>query len=244
MPHQQRTGRALHRHRSRVAAFPNYRFPADWAAAPLVAARHERGGAVLAIEVRQNVGEVADERLWRQRRRQWRVGVQGERADVGALHKAAHAGKHHAVAAEIRRHGEQHRVHQRFLEHPILEQERLHEVADGGIPIVTRERGETALPARVGGAAFQVWPHAIAPFAHVQHRFQHALRQAVGAGDFRRNRRVAMRVQVRHVGFKAQVLDLFPCAGEFGVAGTVFVGHPRCPSKTASAIEPQLLQPG
>ena len=243
MPDDQGAGLALDRHRLRIAEIAGVgrhdALGAYRVAAPLVTTRHDRRAAVLPIEIGQPVCALADDGLLRQRRRHRVVGVQPERALVWTFHPAGHGRQHRVVAAEIRCQGEHHGVHQRFFEHRILEQERMHHVADGRVAIAAvstphaafgpshldRGRHGLHLHVRVRGAGLEVGPLAVAPLGDIEHGFEHPTGKAVRARDLGRDDRVAVGVEIGNVALQAKLANVVPCTIEAGLQGGCWFRH-------------------
>ena len=69
-----------------------------------------------------------------------------------------------------------------------------------------------ALKIGVRVTRFEIRPHAVTPLRDIETHFEQPLDEAIRARDLRRNDRVAIGVELRHVLLQAKLADLVPGA--------------------------------
>ena len=236
LPDDQRTRRRLAREGLLAAALlvgKEDRLLALRVAVPLVTARHNAGGAVLPVEIRQHIGALRRVALRGQRLRDSaRVRVQRKVALAGPLHPAAHGRQHRAIAEEVGHERDHRRIHQRLGEHVILEEDRVHPIAEGRIDRVGVRRSDVrnllldlrpAIPLVLGAEAHvglegmgctghHIGTLAVAALGDIDQGVQHPPGEVVRVRDLGRDHAEPVGIETCNVFLQAEGTNVVPCA--------------------------------
>ena len=140
--------------------------------------------------------------------------MQRQRGAAGAFHPAAHAGHDRVVTEQVRDQREAHGVHQRLLEHLVLEQQRMEHVAQRAVWMIGMSHVThpdfRPLKVDVRRAVLQIGTLAVAPLGDIETLLQQSLREVVGVRDLGRDDGVAVGVEFSDVLLQAKLTDFVP----------------------------------